>query len=106
MSKQTESDKRDFVTQMVNIMKNNTKLLIDKKYDPADKIAELTQQGKDSDQAEARQRDAVKAAKDATELANTSLDIAYDNASATVELMAGLLGKTHNLVLELRKLRK
>lgn len=106
MSKQNESAKRDFVTQVAIIMGNNAQLLIDKKYDPVNKIAELEQQGKDADDAEAKQTDADKAAKDATELSNTTLGVAYDNASATVELMAGLLGKNHNLVLELRKLRK
>lgn len=106
MSKQSESDKRDFVTQVGEIMKNNAQLLIDQKYDPADKVAELKQQGTDADEAEARQTDADKAAKDATELSNATLGLAYNNASAAVELIAGLLGKTHNLVLELRKLRK
>ncbi len=106
MSKQTESDKRDFVTQVAKIMENNAQLLIEKKYDPADKVAELTQQGTDADNAEAKQTDADKAAKDATALANTTLGVAYNNASAAIELIAGLLGKTHNLVLELRKLRK
>ncbi len=106
MSKQSESDKRDFVTQVAEIMENNAPLLIEKKYDPAEKVAELKQQGSDAVQAEAKQTDADKVAKDATELANATLGLAYKNASAAVEIIAGLLGKNHNLVLELRKLRK
>ena len=46
------------------------------------------------------------AAKDATKLAIDTLKEAYDNGSATVDLITGLLGKKNNLVLEIKKLRK
>lgn len=45
-------------------------------------------------------------AKAATELANETLKVAYNNGSATLKIVAGFLGKNHPLVQELRKLRK
>ena len=46
------------------------------------------------------------AAKNATKLAQETLDAAYTDGSATVDLITGLLGKNDNLVLEIKKLRK
>jgi hypothetical protein len=106
MSKQNESGKRDFVTQLIEIMELHKQRLIDKEFDPANKIVQLTQEIKDTDVAEAKQSDAVAASKNATQFANDTLNIAYKSASATVDLITGLLGKKDNLVLEIKKLRK
>lgn len=106
MSKQSESGKRDFVTQLIEIIELHKQRLIDKEYDPANKIAQLKQEIKDTDVAEAKQSDAMAASKDATQFANDTLDIAYKSGSATVDLITGLLGKNDNLVLEIKKLRK
>ena len=101
-----ESKKRDFVTQLVVIMEQNGKLLGDKGYDPTAKIKQLKEEITTVDQAEGRQREAVAAAKNATQHAQESLNIAYTDASATVDLISGLLGKNDNLLLEIKKLRK
>ncbi|RIH63325.1 hypothetical protein D1164_20270 [Mariniphaga sediminis] len=105
MGKMTESKKRDFVSQLVVIMEQNEQLLTDKGFNPQEKIAALKQEMTDADAAEARQREAAAAAKDATRTAQQTLDVAYTNASATVDLITGLLGKKDNLVLEIKKLR-
>jgi polyhydroxyalkanoate synthesis regulator phasin len=105
MGKMTESKKRDFVSQLIVIMEQNAQLLTDKGFDPAEKIAALTQEMTATDTAEARQREAAAAAKDATRLAQQTLDVAYTNGSATVDLITGLLGKKDNLVLEIKKIR-
>jgi hypothetical protein len=39
-------------------------------------------------------------------IANDTLDTAYTDGSATLELIPRLLGKKDNLVIEIRKLRK
>jgi hypothetical protein len=106
MSKQNESGKRDFVTQLIEIIELHKQRLIDKEFDPTNRIAQLTQELKNTDVAEAKQSDAMAASKNATQLANDTLDIAYKNDSATVDLITGLLGKKDNLVLEIKKLRK
>lgn len=105
MGNLNESKKRDFVTQLIVIIKQNAQLLIDEGFDPAAKITELEAEIKTADEAEGKQTDAKVAAKDATKLSKQTLKTAYTNGSATVELITGLLGKNHNLVKEIRKLR-
>lgn len=102
----TESKKRDFVNQLITIMEQNAQLLTDKGFDPAAKIDQLKQEIETAEVAEAKQADAAAAAKDATKLAQDTLDVAYTDGSATVDLIAGLLGKNDNLVIEIKKLRK
>lgn len=102
----TESKKRDFVTQLVVIMQQNAQLLSDKGFDPQAKIAQLEQELLTADEAEGKQVEAMAAAKDATKVANDTLNVAYTDGSATVDLITGLLGKNDNLVLEIKKLRK
>ncbi len=101
-----ESKKRDFVTQLIVIMEQNAALLDNKGYNPAGKISLLKEEINNADNAEGRQREAVAAAKNATQQAQESLNIAYTDASATVDLISGLLGKNDNLLLEIKKLRK
>ena len=106
MGNLTESKKRDFVTQLILIMEQNAQLLSDKGFDPANKIEQLKQELSTADNAEARQVEAMAAAKDATKLANETLTAVYTDGSATVDLISGLLGKNDNLLLEIKKLRK
>jgi hypothetical protein len=101
-----ESKKRDFVTQLIVIMEQNAQSLSDKGFDPANKIAQLKEEMTAADEAEGKQVEAMAAAKNATQVANDTLDAAYTDGSATVDLMTGLLGKNDNLVLEIKKLRK
>jgi len=106
MTSLNEAKKRDFVTQLIVIMEQNAQLLTDKGFDPAEKIATLKQEMIAADESEGKQAEAMAAAKNATKLANETLDTAYTNGSATVDLIAGLLGKKDNLLLEIKKLRK
>ena len=101
-----ESKKRDFVSQLIVIMEQNAQLLSDKGFDPAAKIAQLKDELTTADNAEGKQVEAMAAAKDATQLSNDTLDVAYTDGSATVDLISGLLGKNDNLLLEIKKLRK
>lgn len=106
MTKMAESQKRDFVTQVTTILDQNKQLLINEGYDPAVKIAQLKSKIAVALQKEAVQREAAAKAKNATKETNQATKEAYTEASATVELMAGLLGKDNSLVVEMRKLRK
>lgn len=106
MSGINESKKRDFVTQLIVVMQQNAELLSDKGFDPTAKIAQLQQEILTAEEAEGKQTEAAAASKDATIVANETLDVAYTDGSATVELITGLLGKKDNLVIEIRKLRK
>ena len=106
MSSLNESKKRDFISQLIIMIEKKAQLLIDEGFDPKAKIADLKSDQKLAAKAEADQKDALAAAKDATKKANDMLDAAYKNGSATVDLITGLLGKDNNLVLEIKKLRK
>ena len=106
MGNLTESKKRDFVTQLITIIEQNAQLLTDKSFDPKNKIEQLKQEMTAADEAEAKQAEAMAAAKDATKLSQEKLQTAYERGSATVDLISGLLGKKDNLLLEIKKLRK
>jgi len=106
MAKMNESGKRDFVSQMITILQQNTTLLTDSGFDPTAKISQLQTELSAADESEGRQIDARVAAKAATKEAQQTLKTAYDDGSGTVEIIAGFLGKDHPLVQELRKLRK
>ena len=106
MASLNESKKRDFVSQLIVIMEQNAQLLSDKGFDPEAKIAQLKLELTSADESEGKQAEAMAAAKDATKLSQETLDTAYTDGSATVDLIAGLLGKKDNLVLEIKKLRK
>ena len=106
MGNLSEARKRDFINQLLLAMENKTVLLTDSGFDPTNKIAGLKLKSEAADAAEVKQQEAMASAKDATKLAQDSLEAAYAEASATVELLTGLLGKDHNLVLEIRKMRK
>ncbi|WP_319265521.1 hypothetical protein [uncultured Draconibacterium sp.] len=106
MGNMSEAKKRDFVQQLITLLEQNVELLTEKGYNPENKIQELSTQLTTTNDAEARQVEAMAAAKDATRLSQQSLDIVYRNGSATVDLVSGLLGKQDNLLLEIKKLRK
>lgn len=106
MGKLTESKKRDFVNQVITIMEQNADLLSEKGYDPKNKIEQLKQEMTAADLAEAKQAEAMAAAKDATRISQDALDTVYESTSAIVDLFGGLLGKKDNLLLEIKKLRK
>lgn len=100
-----ESIKRDFVTQMIELLQDEKENLSTKGYSAEAKISELTKSKKACDMAELEQQKIMAAAKDATKLANDALDTAYRQASDTVDLVSGLLGKDNEMVKKLRKLR-
>lgn len=101
-----EAKKRDFVSQLIVILLHNSELLIEKGFDPVNRMTGLQTHLTSADAAEGRQTDAKAASRAATTEANKTLMEAYEDGSAIVELLVGLLGKKHPLVLEIKKLRK
>jgi len=106
MSVQRESQKRDFVAQTIVIMEQNATTLTDAGFDPSKRITELKTELTATDEAEGKQNEAQAASLDATKVANETLKVAYDDASASINLIEGLLGKDNSLVHKLRQLRK
>lgn len=106
MATLNEKESRDFVSQMIVIVNQNANLLTDAGFDPSTRTEALQGKLQTADEAEGEQQKAQAAALDATKLANQTLTLAYDDASAFVNLVEGLLGKDNSLVHKLRQLRK
>ena len=101
-----EKESRDFVSQVIVIVNQNASLLTDAGFDPSSRSGELETKLQTADDAEGAQNKVQAAALDATKLANSTLKLAYNDASAFVNLIEGLLGKDNSLVHKLRQLRK
>ncbi|WP_303920814.1 hypothetical protein [Draconibacterium sediminis] len=101
-----EAQKRDFINQMAIITQESFDLISEHGFDPTNRINTLKETLKEARDAEGEQIDAAARLKDATRKSQEKLSIAYKEASKTVDLLAGLLGKDHPLVQQLRKMRK
>uniref|UniRef100_UPI003217178C hypothetical protein n=1 Tax=uncultured Draconibacterium sp. TaxID=1573823 RepID=UPI003217178C len=106
MATLNEKESRDFVSQVIVMVNQNAGLLTDAGFDPTSRVGTLQGKLQTADDAEGEQQKAQAAALDATKLANETLQLAYDDASAFVNLIEGLLGKDNSLVHKLRQLRK
>lgn len=106
MSISKDSEKRDFVAQTIELMQQNSVVLNDAGFDPTSRIEQLKSELSATEVAEATQKQTQAAAMDATVVASKTLKVAYNDASASVNLIEGLLGKDNNLVHKLRQLRK
>ncbi len=106
MARLTQAKQRDFVNQFLSVVKNNADLLAKKGYDPSRKIEELSVGAEGSRQSQAKKLKALADKKDATKAAQQSLSDTYKKVSEMVDLVKGILGKEHALVLEIMKMRK
>jgi hypothetical protein len=101
----TESKKRDFITQMIELLSTEKDTLSAKGYTADAKINELTESKKACDKTELQQQQAHAAAKEATIMANDTLNTAYKAASDAADIISGILGKDSELVKKMRKFR-
>lgn len=101
----TDAQKLAFVREMSEILVNNSTELTALGYDPTAKITELSTQGQDAEVAEADQQQKAANSTAATLASRAMRDLAYGNASATVDLMSGVLGKNNAVVKKIRKIR-
>ncbi|MGF7137951.1 hypothetical protein [Roseimarinus sediminis] len=100
-----DAGKRDFINQIKKILEENAEPISQAGFDPLPKIEALSSKAAAVEAAEVKQQQAQAAAKDATKLARNTLSEAYKEASETVSLLEGLLGKDHNLIKEIKKMR-
>ncbi len=106
MTKQSESSRRDFVSQMITFLEEERETLTTAGFDPASKIEALKAENNEAEVSEIAQQTAMAAAKEATQLSIEKLSIAYKDASNVADLISGLLGKENELVKKIRKFRK
>ena len=106
MATLSEAKKRDFVSQIISLLNEESTKLVDKGFDPSKIIKDLVNKNEASDKAETEQQVMAAKAKDATAFSQKKLDEAYREASNQVDLISGLLGKDNELVKKMRKFRK
>lgn len=92
--------------QVAVITEQNAEQLVDAGLDPATRVSGLRSKITTADEAEGAWEAAQAAALDATKASNAALKDIYDDASAFVSLIEGLLGKDNSLVRKLKQLRK
>ena len=102
----TEEEKRDFVLQIVALLKTNAQALKDLGYDSKTKIEELENFHSTAEAAEGAQRNAEVAHRAATKASQDATSAAYKAASSTADLIVGLVGKDHPLANAVRSMRK
>ncbi|WP_394796026.1 hypothetical protein [Armatimonas sp.] len=105
MAKLTDTDRRAFSHQMVEVLQQNAAHLLAAGLDVTARQTELAAKAHEADVKEAAQLTAQQAAHRATEESSAATDVAYELASTTVNLVEGALGKNDPLVVSLRQLR-
>ena len=101
-----EAQSRDFVAQIISLLNEESAQLIEKGFDPSNKLSDLIALKELSDKAETNQQVVAADTKVATALSQEKLDEAYREASNLVDVISGLLGKESELVKKMRKFRK
>nr|WP_321453661.1 hypothetical protein [uncultured Carboxylicivirga sp.] len=101
-----ESAKRDFINQMIELVTDEKENLAAEGFTPDGKLTALQEKKTVCDQAEIQQQQAAARAKEATTLANQTLDDAYKAASNMAETISGILGRESEIVKKMRKFRK
>jgi hypothetical protein len=106
MSRLNDKEKRDFVSQTITTVEQESDTLMAAGFESANRVTQLKNEIEAAEDAEVAQQKAQAAALDATKVAQQTLKVAYDDASAMINLIEGLLGKDNSLVHKLRQLRK
>ncbi len=105
MGNLNDKERRDFIAQTITIVEQEAATLTAAGFDPADRVTQMKNRFNSATEAEVSQQQAQAAALEATKVANETLKVAYDDASAAINLIEGLLGKDNSLVHKLRQLR-
>ncbi len=101
-----DSEKRDFSTQIKEFLTGHKEALATAGFDCAPYLADLETYEIEHNAAEEAQRVAMATMKQSTVKSNETLHKLYSKASSMVEVASALLGKEHEMVQELRKLRR
>lgn len=105
MTSLSHAQKLAFAREIAEVLANNSTELTAKGYDPTTKIADLGTESVTAEKAEANQKQVQAAAMQATLDSNDSMDTVYNNASGSVDIVGGILGKDDPIVQKLRKIR-
>ena len=101
----THAQQLAFAREMSEILNNNAAELIAAGYDPAPKVLQIKTESEAAELAEANQQQVQAAARQATRDAVEANNTAYNTSSASAEVIKGLFGKDHAMVLEIKRIR-
>jgi hypothetical protein len=105
MARLTDADRRAFSREVLEVLRQNAARLSAAGFDVTGRVTELGSANQTADVKEAAQLTAQQAAVRATQESSDANDHVYDLASASVNLIEGILGKDDPLVISLRQLR-
>ena len=100
------AEKRAFVSEIIEILNQEKEQLQTSGFNPEERINALVEKSQVAESAEVNQKKAQAIAMEATTKANDALEVAYNDASAIVELLTGIMGKDNELVRKIKKIRK
>ena len=101
----TETQRRAFTRSILEILRDHENELNDAGFNTQTRITQLEQLTQEAEDKEAAQVAAREAHLQATAASRSATKTVYGAASATVELIVGLLGKEHKLVKAIKNLR-
>lgn len=105
MADMTDADKKSFTDKLIGALEKNKAALIEKGWDPTQRIAALTNGATSVTNDEGVISSIEVALASASATRRTDLDNNYALASASVASVEGALGKDHPLVKDLRQIR-
>lgn len=105
MTTLNEKERRDFVEFIISTVESEAAVLNAAGYDSSPRVELLKGKSTAAKDAEVAQQKAQAASLEATKVSQQALKDAYDDASAFVNLIEGLLGKDNTLVHKLRQFR-
>jgi aminopeptidase N len=106
MPRLTNARQHDFISQMIKILNNHQETLQKDGFESIKHLRELTELQEISENDRQKQVQLQAAALEATHKAQSSLKQAYQKASNMVDLLTGILGKDHEMVRQIKKMRK
>ena len=105
MSDLNDSLKESYIGKVGDALTPYAAELTTKGFDPATLITQLSGAGKVIEKADKDRKDAEKAAADAVANEHKVREQFYTQAAGTVSLVEGVLGKSHELPIKLRRMR-
>ena len=105
MAALTDAQKQAFAREILEILKNNKEKLQSAGFDVSAKINSLEANTQEAEKQKAEQRTLEAKKEEQTKKARETLEKVYDEASADVELVVGILGKDDDLSHQLKKIR-
>ncbi len=106
MATLSKSKQHDFINQLIVVLEDNQHLLIEKGFDPGEKLRILKEKREEMQKSEGEFMQSQIAVRENARKSKKARRDAYTNASSLLDIMSGTLGKKNPLVQEIKNIRK